>query len=236
MQSRLAQIFEGATTLDELREAFCFDHTYNGKYFEARATVTIGTENDIEVRGTFRCTNVAPEKAGHFYRRFYRKGANLRVHHAIIYVEEPHRDHDLATVHYGRLLAYYAKIGVGCVEMEANQDGPTVWPGFAFSLSRPDQRDRYEQLLKRELNKYLEPEETLELLKAAKGFTPLQARIRIHPEGHPEPIAVGLVAIRQLYLEYGELPMIAWLTFEAVQVYLAARDILSPELGKENPK
>lgn len=234
LRARVNEIFEGRATVDDLLDVFTFEHNFNRKVFTAEARLSLGAENDVELRGKFLCRNAAPAEAGTFYRRFYRNNDILFAHHADIRVTPAYQDHKLATTHYTRALRFYASIGLQCVYMEANQDGPTVWPGFAFELRDPTERDDYEAILRRRLAKYVNAAQIETLMAQAGSFTPLLAGIAVTPREGGDEVPVGLLALRELYERRpagAELRMVAWLDQPKVRDFLVDGDIISG--GKE---
>ena len=150
LRARVAEIFEGRTTVEDLLDVFTFEHKFNGKTFAAEARLSLGASYDVELRGRFLCRNAEPAEAGTFYRRFYRKHDILFAHHADIRVTPVYQDHKLATTHYTRALRFYASVGLQCVYIwRRTEMGPTVWSGFAFDLQDPVERDTSEVILRR---------------------------------------------------------------------------------------
>lgn len=225
-------LFEGRSTVEALIEAFTIEHEFEGKRFTSTVELSLGPNDDLWIMGQFICTNALPMIAGTFFRRFYRKSNLLRVHHANIAVVPTHRHHYIATTHYLKLIRYYDRVGVLSISLEANQDGPTIWPQFGLSLIEQGQRNRYEHIVRKMLAEYLSPQTIEELMAATQSFTPLLARIAVDPIGGGDPVPVGLLAMRALYEELGEeLRMVAWLDLPKVRAFLAEDDIL-PERGE----
>lgn len=113
--------------------------------------------------------------------------------------------------------------------MEANQDGPTVWPGFSFELVNQKRRDRLRSIVRRLLLEYSSAEKAEALLAPISDYTPLLAAIELEGQDG-EIIPIGLRAMQRLYDETGEeLRMVAWLDRPAPRAYLEARGILEPE-------
>ncbi len=227
--AKINELFQGRTDKDEIIEAFSFEHEFENKRFQATATVTLGTRDDIEIRGTFTCLNAEPKEAGSFYRRLHKRGGSIVCHHARIFVVPEHRLHRLATTHYVKLFRFYDRVGVEGAYMEADEYGPVIWPGFGFSLKEQRDRDRYDELLKGELAKHVGTESSEKVLQEAGGFTPLQAAIEVEAVEGSNEIPVGLLAMRDLYEEHGsgnEIQMVIWLTMPKVREFLQDAGIL----------
>jgi len=247
----VSHLFEGHATLEQLREAFFIEHDFEGQRFTSFCAVEVEADRSILVNGSFVSQDAPPEQAGTFSRRFFRQNGLLRVYHSSIAVAEAHRHKYIATAHYTKLIRFYHEHGVLNITMDANQDGPTVWPGFGLQLEKERDIQRLLELVRIELQRYRVKEEDLpEPLEALATYSPLLAaiqvavpagvRVRLDPwlaeyweragdSGLPKRVPVGLMAMRRLYQERGEeLRMTIWLDRPKPLDFLIGRGILSP--------
>jgi hypothetical protein len=65
----------------------------------------------------------------------YDKGFG-RATHVIMEIERAHRDNDIAKNHYARVLAFYERAGIRYVCLDAEGEGPVVWPTFGFDFTQ----------------------------------------------------------------------------------------------------
>lgn len=245
----MRELFCGCATLVSLTDAFTIDHTYETDRFTSTPTVTIEGTGAAFINGTFTSHNSPPAEAGSFSRRILRsKNGILRAYHAHIVVTPEHRHKHIATAHYTKVLRFYKETGVLNAFMEANQDGPMIWPGFAFQLVEPKDSDRLVELVRQELTRFDLPEAFPQSLEQMATYTPVLAALEVElppgvdvpeawpgeqqnqPLGGPRKIAVGLRALRRLYLERGDiLRMTLWLDQPKPLAFLTEAGILSTE-------
>lgn len=231
LERAVIDLFDAKISLARLVDAFEFTHDFNGKHFRSTASVTMGQEQSIEVRGCFACENALPYDAGTYFRRYYKQNGIIRAHHANIEVAPTHQEHKLATTHYARLLRLYYEAGVVCIKMEADRDGPSVWPGFGFTLVDPKAIARYDEVVRSQLHQYVTKEEADGLLRDAQGFTPYLAAITVRNPNGGDDIPIGILAMRQLQderLDGAEIKMTSWLDSPKGYAYLIKSDILDP--------
>lgn len=151
LQTRLNLLTGRAIPLDRLEDAYRIDHQYEEEHFVSEVRFALGDSDDILVEGSFTCTNGVPRQAGNFSRRLFKKHGILQAHHSSIRVARKHRNKHIATAHYIKALRFYDSIGLLRIGMEANEDGPTVWPGFAFELIRETDIDLLQEILRQRL-------------------------------------------------------------------------------------
>jgi hypothetical protein len=218
----------------DIEAAFSIDHRENGERFISRAKVTLGVDA-IEIRGEFFCINGSEELAGSFMRRLFRTSLGvLSAHHMTIRIDSKHQFKHIAKTHYQKALQFYLCHGIIRVFMEANQDGPAVWPGFGFELLDSNQQDRLRQLVEIELEKYEIPLAEAVDPGGLRPVAPLLLAVEIEvPDGRggQEVVEVGQIAMRRLYEEAGEeLRMACWLDHPASRQYLEELGLKLPEL------
>ena len=134
--------------------------------------------------------------------------------------------------------------------MDANQDGPVIWPGFGLQLTDGRDIDRLLELVRIELKRYRVKEEELpQPLDELATYSPLLAALQVEvpadfkapldpwlveyweraaEKGLPKRVPVGLMAMHRLYQERGEeLRMTVWLDRPKPLDFLIGHDILT---------
>jgi hypothetical protein len=87
-------------------------------------------------------------EVGHFSRRLsYARGGGQAIHE-IMEIERPHRDRDIAKHHYTSVLGFYDRVGIRYVSMEAEGEGPVIWPTFGFDFTRAQHREMLLKILR----------------------------------------------------------------------------------------
>jgi hypothetical protein len=232
LELRTRDLFGNKITVAQILDAFTIDHTENGERFIARAEAALGKEGDIEIRGRFYRVNGDAEEVGCFMRRLLRKNDNLRAHHMNIEIVERHQFKHISEAHYRKALQFYIDAGVVNVFMEANRDGPAVWPGFGFDLVEGGKRDRLRALVETELAKYDIPLGQVLDVSKLHPVTPLLIAVEIevpNGKGGEEIVYVGQSAMRKLYDEGGEeLRMTWWLDQPTARPYLEELGVTVP--------
>jgi hypothetical protein len=151
---------------------------------------------------------------GHFSRRLvYARGVGQAIHE-IMEIERPHRDRDIAKHHYRSVIRFYDRVGIRYVSMEAEGEGPYIWPTFGFDFTRSQHR---EMLLKILREWEVEPLPTLASILAPQV-------VSICTEDSP---TLGAEAIEELARRADQpLPMRLDLLDEPQRAYLRNRGIL----------
>jgi hypothetical protein len=151
---------------------------------------------------------------GHFSRRlFYEDGVGQAIHE-IMEIERPHRDRDIGKHHYARAITFYERVRIRYISMEAEGEGPVVWPTFGFDFSRRQHRDMLIRILK---------QWEVEPLPSPASILAPQV-VDISTEDHPE---LGMEAIYELARRASEpLPMSLDLQNPIQRAYLHHRGII----------
>jgi len=71
---------------------------------------------------------------GEFKRRLCFQKGERRAEHVKLEIERAHQDRDIAKHHYRKILRFYKHSAIRFVYLDADVDGPAVWPQFAFDL------------------------------------------------------------------------------------------------------
>ena len=205
----VARIIGTEVSLSDVADAFTSRHPTIPEYSWSAAVLVKG--DIIVVSGTIHLNG---SEIGHFSRRlFYEKGVG-RAYHEIMEIDRPHRDNDIGKHHYGRALRFYRRVGIRFVSMEAEGEGPVIWPTFGFDFSRDQHRAMMMKILK--------DWEIRPLPGAGSVLAPQVVDINI--DENPE---LGQQAIYELVNRAAEpLPMILDLEDETQAAYLHNRGIL----------
>lgn len=160
-------------------------------------------------------------EVGEFKRRLtYERGAR-RAQHVMIELDRAHQDKDIAKHHYRRALRFYMRCGIRFVHLDADVDGPAVWPQFAFDLV-----DRNHKAM---LLRIMREHEIDNLPSDPRGlFTPDVAAIEA-PADPPDEEQLGLRMLKELRIRADRpLPMILDLQNPDQLALLRAGGILEP--------
>jgi hypothetical protein len=135
----LARLLPGEATLDDVRVAFSWTHPGEPKY-SWKAGVRCNVSGEIiDINGKIYCDSI---EIGEFERRLcYQKGFRC-AKHIKIEIAKAHQGKHIATYHYRRAIAFYRLLGYRYVYLDADVDGPAVWPQFGFDLARPNEKTR----------------------------------------------------------------------------------------------
>jgi hypothetical protein len=133
----------GEATLDEVRTAFTGVHLQNPRY---RWDCTVEMRGEIiHIEGSVYFDD---HVVGEFKRRlYYEKGAR-RAKHIMMELQTAHQDLDVAKNHYGRILRFYRRCGIRFVHLDADVDGPAIWPQFAFDLERRQDKEQLARIMR----------------------------------------------------------------------------------------
>lgn len=230
LEEKTRELLGAQVKVQDVIDAYTVEHYECGQRFISEAQVS-ATNDAIEIRGQFFIVNGEKKQIGMFMRRFLRRGEDLRVYHMEIEIERPHRLHHIAEAHYRKAFQFYVNIGVINVYMEADRDGPTIWPTFGFELVEPNQQDRLRLLVEEELAKYEIALEDILDVSNLRPVAPLLAAIEVLVPGAEgqETIAVGQIAMRRLYAQVGEaLRMTLWLNQPWARNYLEGIGVRFP--------
>jgi hypothetical protein len=133
----------GGCTLDDVRNAFNGTHPDEQRYtWRAR----VHQRNDIILIDGYVYHDGI--EVGGFKRRLtYERGAR-RARHVMIELDALHQDKDVAKHHYRQALRFYMRCGIRFVQLDADVDGPAVWPQFAFDLAHPNHKSMLLRIMK----------------------------------------------------------------------------------------
>ena len=225
LEERVRDLLGPNIAVQDVIDAFTIDHSEGGLRFASSAEVSVGVDDaSIEVRGRFFLVNGEKRQIGMFMRRFLKREQNLRVYHMEIEMDPPYRLHHIARAHYRKAFQFYVEVGVTNVYMEADRDGPNIWPTFGFELVEQQQQDRLRRLVEEELAKYeLALEDVLDVSNL-RPVAALLAAIEVDvptDDGGEENVAVGQIAMKRLYAQIGEpLRMTMWFDQPSAKNYL----------------
>jgi hypothetical protein len=164
----------------------------------------------IEIVGSVFC---GEQPIGRFSRRLqYAKGL-AQAWHEVLEIADAHQRRGIATAHYRRCLAFYDRVGISRVTLDAAGVGPFVWPRFGFDLAVHMQR---EQVRSRIVEAEIEPVPALDSLLAP-------AVVDIKIEGDPLG-ARALAAVARA--SHGSLRMVLDLRDPRQRAVLVKRGIL----------
>ena len=139
----LSRILGQHRTLDDVRTAFSARHPAIPAYAWFAAAEVKGEV--ITVTG--RIFN-GTMQIGHFSRRLmYAKGFGQAIHE-IMEIERPHRDNDIAKHPYSRALVFSRPVGIRYVRLDAEGEGPVIWPTFGFDFTRRKHREMLLKILR----------------------------------------------------------------------------------------
>jgi len=98
---------------------------------------------------------------GRFARRLLYEREAAHAQHEILEIARSHRRFGIALAQYRACFAFYERIGIRTVRLDADGMGIYVWPSFGFDLTRRSQRERLRALLRRHDVSPLPPAEML---------------------------------------------------------------------------
>ena len=130
----------------------------------------------------------------------------------MIEIEPDYRDRDIAKHHYIRAIRFYDLSPIRVVRLDAEGDGPWIWPQFGFDLFSKKDKQRLIALGK---------DQDVELGSADDLYA---ADVATRDKG--AGVALGTVLLRALSKPNGRLPMILRLDDPSHRAFLTARGIL----------
>jgi hypothetical protein len=238
LAKRVTALFGDYISADDIVEAYSIDHTENGERFISRPTLALGPDDSLDIRGKFSKVDDGEAVVGSFMRRLLRKNGLLRVYHMSIEIEVAHRFKHIATAHYRKALQFYVRAGIINVFMEADRDGPSIWPRFGFELVEGRHQERLRAIVKAKLAGFdVSPAQRIDVDDLVP-IAPLLLEIQVEvpgDDGKTSTLELGQLAMRKLYLEEGEpLRMTWWLDQSWAAAYLEDLGV-RPSQGKAPP-
>lgn len=225
----------GKATAKQVEDAFTIEHSLGDEgTVVSSCALSVGRNGELEIRGQFWRINQdgTADEAGTFYRTVERRDNYVRVDHRNIRVEPDYRDKDIALAHYTKAVEFYYRVGVACVFMVADEDGPVVWPQLGWQIVSEKLIDRLVSLFRDELRRLEIHPDVVDV----DDYAPAIASVEIlYDDGHSE--YPGVRALRRLYEEtHEEIRMAAWLDREQPTTFFRARGILRDRESKKNDK
>jgi len=126
----------GEHSISDVREAFTLQHPE--RPYTSTSSVTVKGDQ-IQIAGIFWSDRL---QIGHFHRTLrFQKGSSCAFHD-MIEIEPEHRDQDIARHHYTKVLRFYDLSPIRLVRLDAEGDGPWIWPQFGFDLVSKKDKER----------------------------------------------------------------------------------------------
>ncbi len=208
----------GRVSFSDVRIAFTDAHNERPNY---RWDCEVELRGEaINIVGFFYCKDTV---IGRFERRLYYENGYSRAKHVMMELQGMHQEKGLAREHYRKALRFYQRSGIRFIHLDADVDGPSVWPQFGFDLESRKDKELLGRIM-REFKVASVPSDARDI------FAPDVAAIE-SPCERDEP--TGLILFKELRRRADRpLPMILDLKNELQWTFLVEDGILDSEDSK----